>query len=280
MQAETQRTATYVVLMTALLAMMLIDGTQAAANAGGGSDGDVCRSHTISQVSLQNSGGDVVQCQNHPEIVNTPTSTFTLSAALGSPPLQGSNPTLTLTLAGLNGCTATAPTTFSTPGTSNAGPHTSGIWTITLTSHECRAYVEGRVTSGSATIYHGAISLHVRSDPSACSTARLAADPYACTLRLENQPASNNATRAGLILDAGTGSNDWLLNLGVLALWIAYTAATRRIQNNVLRIVADLLGFGVLLLPVAPRMFLLVVVAQTAVIIFDLVRLITSKNPE
>src|SRR5690349_8753574 len=72
--------------------------------ADGGGD-DSCRSHPVATVIGTNSAGEVRLCIRYPDRVATSDDRFRLTATGTSPALQGSNPSLTLTLNGLSGCT-------------------------------------------------------------------------------------------------------------------------------------------------------------------------------
>lgn len=142
-----------------LLAVLLVPVAGAAGIPGSGEDQDSCRSHTISAVVGVNSGGDVTFCVRHPDTVRAG-ATLRLTATATSPALQGSNPTLTLTLNGLNGCTSAGATTHNTPATSPQGASATTVWTL-VAGMRCTAYARLVVTSGAATVSDMALAINV-----------------------------------------------------------------------------------------------------------------------
>jgi len=211
-----------------------------------------CQTMAVTQVVAQNSAGNVVFCIHTPEAVPTATTSWQLSASLSSPQLTGAAPSLTLTLTIEGGCTSAPPQATGTAANAPAGTEQARTWSVTMSSTTCRGYVEGKAVSGGAVLFDAYLAFNVNA---------------------QDLPQELSGT-----LGASTSFDAWFPIVGAWLGWLAYTIATRFLRPQPMRILADIIGYAVLALPLDPEQFIALTVAQSSVVIFDLVQLITGKE--
>ncbi|MCA1818512.1 MAG: hypothetical protein LC620_00405, partial [Halobacteriales archaeon] len=145
----------------------------------------------------------------------------------------------------------------------------SGEWTVT--DHN-----DGTLSITNS----GGQTLTVHQDPMCTATQHCFVDSAATNTFVGNSTQNvnfpSNLTMTPLAVK--TSFDPWLPILGATIAWIAVAVGTRFIRKDPLRLVADLAGYSVLLLPLPQVPFLVLAAAETALLIYDLVALVTGKQ--
>lgn len=205
-----------------------------------------CQRQDLAAVLGRNDEGPAQLCAYAPEEVPDVALPYRIGATLTVPALTGTSPSLDLVLHMEGPCLVELVETAGTPAGNPGGAQLSKAWNVTMLAapRQCTGHVTGTATSAGAVVYESTLPM-----------------------------TSGNAGPG----DAGAGSMAWLVTLAVLVVWIGYAVATRFLRNIVVRVLADLIGLGLLLLPVPELVFLLVAAGQLGLAIFDLIHLIQGK---
>jgi hypothetical protein len=224
------------------LAVLASAVTAALASAEVGS----CQSQDLDAVPGRNAEGAAHLCAYAPEDVPDVALPFRIGATIQVPALLGEAPTLDLVLHMEGPCLVELVEATGNDAGDPAGAQLSKAWNVTMLAapRQCTGHVTGTATSGGQVVYESSLPM-----------------------------TSTNAGPG----EAGAGSQGWLITLAVLVVWIGFAVASRFLHNLVVRVLADFMLLSVLLLPVPPIVFLLVLAGQLAMVIFDLIRLIQNR---